>query len=483
MHGSRRCAGTLANLMKSTVEPLEGNKVKLSVEVDEDEFERELEQAFKRIAREVRIPGFRPGKVPRKILEARVGTEAARGEALQHSLPEFYAKAVQEHDVDVIAPPEIDLTTGQEEGPIAFDAVVEIRPQVIVGGYKSLRVEIVRPDPTEEEVQDRLDRLRTQFAELTTADRAAQDGDHVTIDVTGSLGGEPMAGLTATDYLYEVGTGAVVPELDEHLRGASAGDVLEFDAPHPDPEEDGELSFRIEVKEVKEKVLPEADDEFAAEASEFETIDELRADLSNRLHMVKRAQALMAIQEKTADALAGLVDDEVPEALINAEMQNRLQDLAMRLQAQGLSIDDWLAASGKEGQDLVDELKETSAQAVRVDLALRAVADAEEIEVTDDDLEEEYQQVAERVGQKVEQVRRQFERNEQVALVRSDVRKRKALEWLTETVEIVDENGAPVERTSLEIAEPDGQADQDGAEPDSEMDPAAPADGPTEDQE
>lgn len=461
--------------MKSTVEPLEGNKVKVSVEVDDAEFERELDQAFKRIAREVRIPGFRPGKVPRKILEARVGVDAARGEALQHSVPEFYARAVHEHDVDVIAPPEIDLTSGEEAGPVAFDAVVEVRPQVVVGGYRSLRVTIERPEATDEEVEGRIDRLRDQFGQLTTVERPAIDGDHVTIDISGSQHGEPLAGLTATDYLYEVGIGAVVPELDEQLRGAKPGEVLSFEAPHPDPDEDTTLSFRILVKEVQDKVLPEPDDAFAAEASEFDTMDELRADLAKRLATVKKVQAQMSLQEKTAEALAGLVDEEVPEALVNTEMQSRLQDLAMRLQAQGMGIEEWLAQSGTDGKELIDELKETAAQAVKVDLALRAVAEAEDIEVDDDDLESEYAAVAERVGQRPEQVRRQFERNEQVSLVRSDVKKRKALEWLVEQIEIVDNEGAPIDRNLLEIEEP-------SAPDDTESDVAADLDAGTVDE-
>ncbi len=458
--------------MKATVEPVEGNKVKLSIEIDGAEFEHEVDAAFKRIAREVRIPGFRPGKAPRKLLEARVGTEVARGDALEHALPRYYAEAVEEHDVDVIAPPEIDITAGREEGDVVFDAVVEVRPVLNIGGYDSLRVTIESPDVSDEEVGERVDRLRDSFAKLETVERPAQEGDHVTIDVAGSQGGEAMAGLTADDYLYEVGTGSVVPELDEQLTGAEAGAELTFTADHPDPEEDP-VDFRVVVKEVKEKVLPEADDAFAAEASEFESIDELRADLRKRLGMVKKVQGQMQIQQKTAEALAELVDAEIPEALVNTEMQQRLEDLAMRLQAQGMGVEQYLATTGQDQATFIEELRTTAAEGVKVDLALRAVVEAEQIDISDDELEAEFASVAERVGQKTAQVRKQLERNGQVSAVRSDLRKRKALEWLIEQVELVDGEGKTIDRADLEVEpEPAADAGADDA-----------AEAPTEDDE
>jgi len=436
--------------MESSVEVLEGNKVKVSVTVEETEFDKEVDAAFRRIAREVRIPGFRPGKVPRRILEARVGTEAARADALQHALPEYYAKAVTDHDVDVIAAPDIDITSGQEAGSVAFDAVVEIRPHISIGGYANLRVTVERPEPTEEEIDARIDHLREQFADLRSVSRPARDGDHVSIDITGSQDGEALSGLTASDYLYEVGSGSVVPEMDEQLRGAKVGDILTFTADHPEPDE-APVDFRLLVKDVREKVLPDTDDTWAAEASEFDTYAELRDDVAKRLGLLKVVQAQMALQERTGEALADLVTEEVPEPLVNAEMQNRLQDLALRLKAQGMELGQYLAATGTDQETFVEDLRATAARAVRVDLALRAVADAEDIEATDDDLAAEYASVAQRVDETAEEVRLRFERAEQVALVRSDVRKRKALEWLLEQVEVVDEAGEPIDRSLLEV--------------------------------
>jgi trigger factor len=449
--------------VKATVSPLEGNKVKLSVEVDENEFDKAISDAYRKIAREVRIPGFRPGKAPRKVLEHRLGSQVGREQALSDALPEYYAQALVEHDVDAIDSPDIDITSGKEDGPVAFDAVVEVRPEVQVPGYSGLRVEIVRPTVTDEEVDAQVDRMRQVQSTFADVDRAARDDDAVVIDISGTLDGEPQAGLSADDYSYTVGGGVITPEVDEQLRGAKAGDILEFDAEHPDPDEERDLRFRVLVKQVRERVLPDADDEWAAENSEFETIDELRRSIRDRALVVRQAQAQAQLRQATGEALAKLVEDVPPAPLVNHEMQHRAQDLALRLQAQGLDPEQWLAASGTTNEQFTAGLREAAQTAVKVDLALRAVADAEHVECTDDDIEEELTSVSERVGEKVDRVRREFERGGQLAAVRSDVRKRKALDWLLERVEIVDEDGQPIDRAELEIrpAPDESQVDSD----------------------
>jgi trigger factor len=447
--------------MRSTIAPLEGNKVKLSIEVEAGEFEEAVNKAFKKIAKEVRLPGFRPGKAPRKVLEARLGTQAGREQALQDSLPEYYSAAVIEHDVDVIAPPEIDITGGQDEGDVAFDAVVEVRPSIEVPGYGGLQVTIDRPVVDEEALDAQIDRMRELESTLATVERPVQDGDTVTIDVAGTLDGEPQPGLTADDYSYTVGSGAITPEVDEHLVGAEAGAQLTFDATHPDPDEERQLRFEVAVKEVKEKVLPELTDEWAAEASEFATVAELRASLADRMLRVRKAQAEMAIREKVGEALAALVTDDIPEAMVNQEMQDRLQDLAMRVQAQGMQLDQYLAMTGSDPETFSSELRDTAVAGVKVDLALRAVAEAEGIDCTEEDLDEELEGVSARVGQSADEVRERFERVGQLSAVRSDIKKRKALEWLLERAEVLDSEGVKIDRSELELPVDDDEDDDD----------------------
>ena len=455
--------------VRSTVEAVEANKVKLSVEIEAAEFETEVNAAFKRLAKEIRLPGFRPGKAPRKVLEARLGVDVGRQEALREALPVYYSKAVIEHDVDVIAPPEIDITSGQEAGAVSFDAVVEVRPQVMVAGYQSMRVEIPNPNPTDDEIDAQLDRLRNQYAHLEPVDREVVDGDHVTIDIAGSYEDEPVPGLTTEDYLYEVGKGTVVPEIDVNLRGAKAGDELEFTAAHPDADEEGELHFLVKVKEVKEKVLPDVDDEFARNASEFETAAELRADIETQLATQKRSFGQMAVRMRTTVELAKLIDDEVPEAMVNAEMQSRIEDLVMRLRDQGVTLEQYLSATGRTAAQIGEEAREAAVEGVKTDLALRAVAAAESIEVSEDDIDRELVPVAEQAKLPLETVRQRFTDSGQMSAVRSSIQKNKALEWLIERVEIVDPDGTVIDRTALEAPESaSDQTDETTAETTSE---------------
>ena len=448
--------------MKSTVETLDDNRVKLSVEVDEETFDVAVDAAFKRIAKEVRMPGFRPGKAPRRLLEAQFGSAVGREEALREAMPEYYAQAVIEHDVDVVAPPEIEITGGQEDGPVQFDAVVEIRPSVSAAGYDGLRVEIPNPVASAEEIDEQIDNLRRNFAELSVVERAAADEDHVTIDIEATHGDEPVPGLTTTDYDYLLGSGAVVPEIDENLRGASAGDEVEFSADHPDPEEEEPLQFSIAVKEVKEAVLPDLDDEFAKANSEFETVEDLRADMADRMSTMRIQQANMAVQQNTAEALAALVTDEIPESMIENEINARIQDLVQRLQQQGMDVGAYLDAVGQTAETLAAEFREPAEQAVKVDLALRSVADLQGLVPDDDRIDEVIAEMAGPSGQDPDELKARLAEVGQISALRADLAKQAAMEWLTDNVELVDEDGEAIDREALEF--PARGAEEDSEE-------------------
>ena len=448
--------------MKSTVETLDDNRVKLSVEVDEETFDVAVDAAFKRIAKEVRMPGFRPGKAPRRLLEAQFGSAVGREEALREAMPEYYAQAVIEHDVDVVAPPEIEITGGQEDGPVQFDAVVEIRPSVSAAGYDGLRVEIPNPVASAEEIDEQIDNLRRNFAELSVVERAAADEDHVTIDIEATHGDEPVPGLTTTDYDYLLGSGAVVPEIDENLRGASAGDEVEFSADHPDPEEEEPLQFSIAVKVVKEAVLPDLDDEFAKANSEFETVEDLRADMADRMNTMRIQQANMAVQQNTAEALAALVTDEIPESMIENEINARIQDLVQRLQQQGMDVGAYLDAVGQTAETLAAEFREPAEQAVKVDLALRSVADLQGLVPDDDRIDEVIAEMAGPSGQDPDELKARLADVGQISALRADLAKQAAMEWLTDNVELVDEDGEAIDREALEF--PARGAEEDSEE-------------------
>ncbi|MDQ6910037.1 MAG: trigger factor [Actinomycetota bacterium] len=455
--------------MQSNVELLEGNKVKLTIELDEKEFDEAVTAAFRKLAHEVKVPGFRPGKAPRQLLEARLGTDVARKEALRDSLPEFYEKALEEHDVEPIAPPDIDITSGRESGPVVFDAVVEVMPKVQLGGYEGLKVVLPSFAVTEDELDAQVDRLREQFAELNPVSRPAATGDNVSIDRRVYRGDETLQ--EAQDELYEVGKGTMGPQLDRQLIGAKAGDILKFDVDiGADPPAD--VTFQVLVKEVREKILPEVTDEWASEASEYDTVTELRADLYRRTDAVKRLQAAMTVREKVLEAVAELVTEDMPEALIMSEVERRTQVLAHRLTHQGAELADYLSATGKTPEDLIAELREDAIRTIKIDLALRALADAEEIEVSDSELDEELAEIARRQSQNPDEVKRRLAGEGQLPAVLSEIRKAKAVEWLTQHTEYVDEDGRVIDRSELEPPKPDAQSSQSDSPSEPDQEPA-----------
>jgi trigger factor len=392
------------------------------------------------------MPGFRPGKVPRRVLEAHMGHGALRQEALRESLPGFYAEAVREHEVDVIAPPEIDITEGEEQGDVRFDAVVEVRPTVAIPGYAGLQVTIDPPVASDEDVSHQLDRVRANDATLEEVSRPAKDGDVLTID----LGMTPSSGdpTNLTDVSYTVGSQEFgVADLDVQLQGSRVGDILKFTSTVA---EGREMAFHILVKAVREQRLPDLTDEWVADQTEFSTVEELEADLRTRITGIKRVQSLLQKRDKALAALVELVTDDPPDALVEVDLERRMHDMGHRLEAQNASFEQYLAATGMEPEAFVAEMRAASAGAVKADLALRALADAENMEATEEDVDNEIARLAEQTDKSPAQVRRSLVAAEQLPAVRSDIRKAKALSWLMEHVDVVDPDGRPIDREALE---------------------------------
>ncbi len=430
--------------MKSTLEPLDGNKVKLSVAVDETEFDRDIDSAFRKIAHEVRLPGFRPGKAPRKVLEARIGIAAAREQALRDGVPNYLAQAVREHDVDLIATPQVEITGGGESGPIEFDATCEVRPEVTVPGYGGLRVEVPAVAASETDIDEAVNTELRRQGTLADVDRPIALGDQVTLDLQGLRDGEPVVGLNTEDWLYEVGKGWVAEGFDEHLIGASAGGELSFTA-KPNGN-DTEAEFEVKISKVQEMVLPELDDTWVDEnIAEYDTVAGWRSAVGDRLSETRLNQARSQIVERVSSALSELVDLEPPEAMVQGDLQSRVQNTIRQFQAQGIALDQWLSATGQDANGFIEQLRVQSHLAVKVDLALRAVATAEDLTVNDEDVDAEYERIAIQVRQKPAQVRKAYERNDAVTELTAQLRKSKALDWLLRHVEIVDPDGNPID--------------------------------------
>ena len=435
----------MAGLMKSSVEPLEGNKVKLYVEVDEAEFDRDIDLAFKAIAREVKLPGFRNGKAPRRVLEARIGLGPAREQALRDAIPRYLGKAVREHDVDLIATPQIEVPGGQEDGMVEFEAECEVRPEVTIPGYGGLRIELDSIEPTDEEVEEAQQVELRSAGSLDVVDRPAREGDFLTIDLAATRDGEEVAGLNTEDFSYELGQGWVTDDFDEHLTGASAGDVLTFSSTPKGTE--AEADFTVMVKAVQELVAAEATDEWVSDnIGEFDTVEEWTESIRERLSEAKLNQVRQTVMPKLTEALTNLVDVEPPASMVDAEMQSRMQNIARQFQTQGIDLGAWLSATGQDPQQFMEGSRPQAEQAVKADLALRAVANAESIEVTDDELDMEYSRMAMQFGQKARDIRRVYEQNDAVPELIAQIKKSKATDWLLHHIEMVDHTGQLIDR-------------------------------------
>ena len=436
----------------SSVDQLEDNKVKITVEVDESDVDEAIDAAFKKISKDVSLPGFRPGRVPRKVLEAKFGQEYARSEALNELIGQNYRNAVIAHEVDAIAQPEVNITEGEESGPLCFEAVVATRPSVSLEGYNELTITLPPLEATKEEIDSQIDNLREQAAEREEVNRPAIMADFVTMDLSGSQDGEPEESLTADDFTYEIGSGFIVDSINENLLGTKVGEIVEFEGDHPN-EEGSVLSFRALIKKIEEKKLPELTDEFVAEMTEFETVDLLTEDTENRITESKRIQASNLLIEQIGSELAELVSEDPPETLINDQVQQQLQEMAMRMAQQGMQFEQFLEATGQDIEALAENMKEPAARVVKIDLALRAVATAQNILVEQSDIDKEISQMAEYYNQEETQLVEIFQENGQMLTLKADLMKQKAMKYLEENVEIVDPDGNPIEREAFLLPE------------------------------
>ena len=452
--GCHESKGYTLRPVKSIIETLEGNKVKLSVEVDEVEFDKNIDQAFRKIAKEVRIPGFRQGKAPRKLLEAQIGLGAARSQAIQDAIPEYLSLAVREHNVDLIATPQIEVTKGEEEGVVGFDATCEIRPVITVPGYNGLRIELPALAVSDSEVSDAMNSERARHGTLSDVSRAIALGDHVTLDLSGTREGNPVPGLNVEDWLYEVGKKWVSPKFDDMLIGAEVGTKVEYSEAPNGTTDVAEMT--VVVKKVQEMVLQELTDEWVSEhVAEFETQEAWKNSLRERMESMKLNQTRGVFVERTTAALAELVTIDAPESMVGSDLQARVRNTVEQFQAQGIQIDQWLSATGQSTEAFIESMRGEYVKAVKVDLALRAVAEAQNISADDDEVDIELNRIATQAGRKVAQVRKVYEQNDAMGELVAQIRKSKAVDWLLRNSTLVDPDGNPISADTL-FGEEDG---------------------------
>ncbi|MGZ8631992.1 MAG: trigger factor [Actinomycetota bacterium] len=445
--------------MQTTVENTEKHTVKLTVEIPPDEYSRELDATYKSIANQVKIPGFRKGKVPKQIIDAQIGRDVVRDEFLEHAVPQYYRQAVSEQDLAPIADPEIDLDAFADDAPLVFTAVVEVRPRLDLteADYAGLKVTKPPVEVSDHDIDEWIDRLRERFAELEPADRPLIEGDFATIDVKAVAQSEEIDGLTRTDYLYFVGSGEFGPTLDAELLGKKAGEILkvaEEMGPGAGEALDGKpVELMVLIKDVKARRLPEADDDFAKTASEFDTLDQLRDDLRERLGEMKEREADAAVRDRVLDAMVDSVEVDIPETLIADETEHRVTHAKERAERSGLTIEDLLEAQGWDEDRLREDSRDHAIRAIKADLALEGVARAEKIEVDADDLGAEISSLAQAYGREPKELAKQLERTGQIVTLAGDIIRGKALDVLVERADIEPDGDTGATEATDEPAE------------------------------
>jgi trigger factor len=376
--------------MKTQVSELADNRVRLDVEVPAGDVDHAFDHALSDLSRSIRVPGFRKGRAPKPLVARQVGRETVVEEALRDHLTAWYSRAVAAAGIDPIDRPTIDWADEPAEGaPFAFTAEVEVKPPPEVKSYKGLEGTRPSRDVPEEAVDGEIERLRLTVAELTGVERGAEPGDFLVIDFAGSTEGKPFEGGSGTDYAVELGAGRLVEELERGLAGMKAGEErdIEFSMPEDYPAEHlagKPVSFHVKLKDVKERVLPALDDEFATSVSEFDTLGELRADIHERVRAVIDAEADQRFRASVLDALGAELKTPVPDALVQSRLQSMTRSLASNLEARGIALADYLQVTGMTGEQMVADMRLQAEDLVRKDLALEAVVAAEEIEVSDE---------------------------------------------------------------------------------------------------
>ena len=418
-------------------EKLEKSMVALTVEVGAADFEAAVEKAYKKQRGQIRVPGFRPGKAPRKMIEAMFGAQVFYEEAVNIALPVAYEEAVKEQDLQVVGYPQVELLDVGKEG-FSFKATVAVFPEMTLGQYKGLEAPRAEAKVTDEDVDARLKEMAERNSRMVCVDRAVEKGDIANINFEGFLDGEPFDGGKGEDHDLEIGSGSFVPGFEDQLIGMKAEEERDIDITFPE-DYHADLAgkavvFHVKVNAVKVKEVPAIDDEFAKDVSEFDTLDELKADVRGKITAEREEAAGRAFEDilmgKVADGLTG----EIPDAMVEAQAQRFVDNFRMQIQSQGLPFDKYLEMTNMDVDSLLEQAKEPAARQVKMDLAVGAIIKAEGLEATDEDVDAEYEKMAKQYGMEAEEIKKYMD----AEVIREQVLREKAIRVVVDSAVAVE---------------------------------------------
>jgi len=462
--------------VKTDVEELSATRVRLSVEVPFEELKPSLDKAYREIAQQVRIPGFRPGRVPPPVIDSRVGRDYVLSQAVNDAIPGLYEKAVTESEIQALGTPEVDISNLDDGKQLTFTVEVDIRPDFELPDLTGLSVEVDGTLVTPDEVEEYLASLQERFASLKAVQRPVENDDFVSVDLSASADGKPVEDAQASGLSYQVGSGSMLDGLDEALTGMSAGDTNTFRTELAGGEFAGQdADVTVTVHSVKVKEVPGLDDDFAQLASEFDTLGEFRAATRTQLEQYKSVQQVMQAREKGLEALLEAVDIPLPEGIVQAEMEQSKESIEQQLTQAGTDLDGYLAATTQTAEQFNAELEERARRAVKVSLVLDKLARQEAISVDAQELSSYVAQQAEQMGVPPERLAQQLTQSGQINFAAGEVLRGKAMNVIAERAKVTDPSGEVVDvkgtlnASAASIAE---EADADSDEPEAEDAPA-----------
>ncbi len=436
--------------MKSTVEQLSPTRVRINVEVPFSELEPDFQRAYKELARQVRLPGFRPGKAPAKLLEARFGREALLDQVVNEALPARYGQAVAESEVHPLGQPEIEVTKKEYGEELAFTAEVDVRPNIALPDPGAVKISVDPIEVSDEDVDAELESLRARFGTLTGVDRPVAEGDFVSIDLSATVDGEEVPGAAAQGLSHEVGSGRLIEGLDDALIGLSVDESKEFTAKLATGEHaNQDAQVTVTVKSAKERELPEPDDEFAQLASEFDTIEELRSNLREQVGQTKRAQQAEQIREAAIDALLEQVDVPTPDAIVKAQVDSALHNALHSLNHDEAKLAEVLAEQGKSREEFETETRTAAETDVKRQLLLDALADELKVQVGQEDLTERLVATSRQYGIEPQQLLGYLQENNQLPAMFADVRRALAIAEVIRAATVTDTAGNTIDTSEF----------------------------------
>ena len=458
--------------MKSAAEPLNPTRVKLTVEVPFEELKPSLDAAYKKIGQQITIPGFRRGKVPAAIVDQRIGRDAVLEEAVNSALPSLYMQALQENEVKPLSSPDIDVTQFSDGEVLEFTAELDVVPEITLPEYDGLEVTVDDAVVTDDDVEEQVQGLRERFGTLSEVERPAAEGDFVTIDLAAAKDGEAIEAAQASELSYQVGKGTMLDGLDEALVGMSAGESKTFESTLLAGEFAGEpVEVEVQVSAVREQQLPELDDEFAQTASEFDTVDELREDLHERLVRARRMEQASAARDAVLQRLLELVEVPLPDQMVSGEVAARREEVDQQLSYAGMTMPQYLESENQTEEEFTSDLEQRVRESLAAQFVLDEVARAQQLSVSESDLAQHIVRRAQQAGVGPQEYAQEAAKQNQVPALVSEVARSKALALLVESARVTDRSGQTVE---LKRLQPDGTY-ADESEPDDVAEPSEPA--------